>query len=160
MRPLDKFDIAFSVCVIVAIVTSLAIVWGLYSGDKHWQQNAESGDCYPVNYTAVRTTCGTPKQTHACYNGYMFTEVQVDNINYYCNVLITNDATAELVIQDMQDEYPLGKKFDCWYNTDDPNDIHIGDFATGVYGWMSIAVVIIILLVAGMTYPIFRKTRR
>jgi hypothetical protein len=80
-------------------------------------------------------------------------------VDYHDNILVVVDYSVNKTIQNMQDKYPMGETFDCWYNVHDPSDIHIGDFSTGIYAWLSVGIIIIILLVAVIIYAIIRKNR-
>jgi len=113
---------------VVTIVVSLLIIWvGLRGPEKHWEGNAVEGQCLPVDYSTTTETCGDGHAIWECYNALMKVSVSVNGTLYYDTVnTYLGAVTIEKTIENMQKKYPPGQYFKCWYNHNDPSDVHLG----------------------------------
>jgi len=101
---------------VILVAACSFIVWlGVRKPENQWDIDTQ---CFPGNYSATGTTCGSGKNIWRCYKGTMVISTEINSTMLYYDSIDPHSSamTSEEAIEKIQENYPPGQPFECWYN--------------------------------------------
>lgn len=131
--------IIIPVVLVGCLMPALLLYYLGFRDGSEWNNGSVSTECKITGHQVEDDTCPytcmcTTGVTHMsltcqicyydCYNGYIDTTYNVDNISYtHTFRVISGDDSRNDVVNDLNKNYPIGTHIRCYYQEDDPIDI-------------------------------------
>ena len=141
------------ISLILCITVSMAIIWGgVHKADKDWEHNAENTKCLITNTSIITMEYHTyqPPSSYNVYDGYINVSHTLDDIVYFENIEVVTSYWTLNGVNNVLDKYTIGEEIDCWYNINNPSDIHLG--LVSDVGYILSSIILIILFISCHLY--------
>lgn len=160
-----KLIIAFALLGVAVLIFGLC--YRIYAGIHEFNNNSISTTCTVLNYSFVPTPCQDysggdgirKKRDLICFKGGVIVRY---GANYTENKVVVNTVNS-MVISYLNENYPIGYQFECWYDKNDIPNVqfeYYNDKVPLIIGIVTMVVVGVGLSIWGIIELVYARRRQ
>jgi hypothetical protein len=149
-----EMELKSKLVILFAILAGGAIAFGIcyriYDVNRTWNANSITTICLVLNRSSVVATCPeTQKRDNGCSTGNV-------TVRYGANYIGSKPVITSfdsVVSSYLNEHYPIGLQFKCWYDKDKVSDVHFEYYDPQVplvIGIVIIVAIVVALLIWGL----------